>query len=58
MASNPEVSIWSISCSNHVYACRDEFYNDPHQKIPASTGKTVKDVVEEFVKYGTPTINL
>ena len=45
MATNPDLSIWSISCSNHVYACRGDFYDNSHQKIPFTTGKTVKDVV-------------
>lgn len=47
--ANPDVSIWSIACSNHVYACRNDFYNSPHQKVPANTGRTVKDAIEEFV---------
>lgn len=48
-AANPALSIWSIACSNHVYAFFDQFYNSPSQRIPAVTGRTVKDVVEEYV---------
>lgn len=46
---NQELSVWSISCAQHVYACWKGFYDDPMQKIPTTTGKTVKDVVEAFV---------
>ena len=56
MATNTDLSVWSISCSNHVYACRKGFYNDPHEMIPASTGRTIKDVVDEFVLHGTKNI--
>ena len=49
---NQELSIWSIACSNHVYAAYQAFYNNPHQKIPTQTGKTVKDVIDEFVLEG------
>ena len=51
-AVNPDLSVWSISCSNHVYACKKDFYNYPLEKIPTTNGKTVKDVVEEYVWHG------
>ena len=45
MAVNPDLSIWSISCSNHVYACRNDFYDDSRELIPTTTGKSIKSVV-------------
>ena len=56
VAINPDLSIWSIACSKHVYACYKDFYDSPHQKIPANTGKTVRDAVEEFVFHGTKNV--
>jgi hypothetical protein len=50
---NQELSVWSIACSNHVYAFEDAFYDNPHERIPAQTGKSVRDMVEEFVLRGT-----
>jgi len=38
---------WSISCSNHGYAIN--MYNSDLQKVPESTGYTVKKAVEQFV---------
>ena len=35
-------SIWSISCSHHGYAYDDRFYDNPLEKVPASTGITVR----------------
>ena len=42
-------NIWTIACSQHVYAIWGEFYDNPLQKVPESTGITVKDVIEKFV---------
>ena len=42
-------NVWSIACSQHVYAVWGEFYDNPLQKIPESTGQTVRGVIEEFV---------
>jgi hypothetical protein len=46
---NNQLSLWSIACSGHVYACLLPFYDSPLEKIPAAIGKTVKAAVEEFV---------
>jgi hypothetical protein len=54
--SNPELSVWSIACSQHVYACENAIYDSPHQKIPTATGKTVRNVVEDFVLRGIKSI--
>jgi hypothetical protein len=43
---NTQLSIWSIACSNHVYACLDLFYNNPLQEIPTLVGKTIKTAIE------------
>jgi O-palmitoleoyl-L-serine hydrolase len=56
LEANQELSVWSIACSNHVYAFEDVFYDNPHERIPAQTGKTVRDMVEEFVLQGTKNI--
>ena len=47
--ANTELSIWSIACSEHVYAAYRYLYDSPHQKIPALTGKTVKDAINMYV---------
>ena len=49
MINNPKLSFWSVACSNHVYAYYDAFYNNPLEKIPTKSGKTVKDAIDEFV---------
>ena len=49
LSVNNELSVWSISCSQHVYAYYEGFYDRPHQKIRTTTGKTVRDVIEAFV---------
>lgn len=49
LVMNPESSIWSIACSNHVYACLNAFYDSPFQKIPTTIGLTLKDAIEQFV---------
>ena len=48
-AFNSELSIWSIACSQHVYACYKDFYDSVHQKVPTTVGQTVKNVVESYV---------
>jgi hypothetical protein len=42
-------NVWSIACSQHVYAVWGEFYDSPLQKIPESSGSTVRAAVEKFV---------
>jgi hypothetical protein len=42
---NQDLSVWSISCSNHVYAFYDNFYDSPYQKIPTNSGKTVREAI-------------
>ena len=49
ITKNQYVSVWSIACSQHVYAAYNDFYDSPHQKIPALTGKTVKDAINSYV---------
>lgn len=49
LAANPEASIWSIACSNHVYACLNVFYNSEFQRVPEVVGSTVKQAVEAFM---------
>ena len=49
MTVNPNASIWSIACSNHVYACLNIFYSSDFQKVPEIVGSTVKSAVEAFV---------
>ena len=49
MALNDQLSIWSIACSNHVYASLALFYDSPFQKIPEATGITVRQAVETYV---------
>lgn len=48
-AFNPELSVWSIACSQHVYACYKQFYDSIHQKVPTTVGQTVRNVVEDYV---------
>lgn len=50
-AVNPDLSVWTIACSQHVYAFFDSFYDVPEQRIPAKTGMTVREAVEAFVLY-------
>jgi hypothetical protein len=45
-------SIWTIACSQHVYAVWGEFYDAPAQKIPESSGMTVRNAIERFVLEG------
>ena len=45
----PNVNIWTIACFLHCYAFMDEFYDVSTQKVPETTGMTVKDAVEKFV---------
>lgn len=49
LGTNPEASIWSIACSNHVYACINLFYDSDLQRVPAVVGHTVRAAVEAFV---------
>jgi len=42
-------SAWTISCSNHVYACLDEFYDSSDQMVPGKTGDTVKNAIEKYM---------
>ena len=49
LTANPRASIWSIACSNHVYACIDGFYSSDFQRVPELIGKTVRTAVEAFV---------
>lgn len=55
---NQELSIWSIACSNHVYAYFNSFYDSPKQKVPAESGKTEREVVALFVFSEERTITL
>lgn len=47
--ANPNSSVWSIACSNHVYACLDPYYNTDSYRVPAVNGTTIKNVLEAFV---------
>lgn len=49
MTANPNASIWSIACANHVYACLNVFYSSDFQRVPELVGSTVKSAVEAFV---------
>lgn len=51
-------NVWSIACSWHVYAVWGEYYENPKQKVPESTGETVRDVVEKFVFSPLERINV
>ena len=53
----PTASIWSIACSNHVYACLNVFYNSPLQRIPALVENTIKTAVEMFVFSNERVVN-
>ena len=44
--ANPDFSVWSVSCSGHVYACIGPFYDSELLKVPVSVGSTVKTAVE------------
>ena len=46
---NDDYSFWSIACSNHVYACLNDFYDSSNQKVPGKNGFTVHDAIEAFV---------
>jgi hypothetical protein len=39
---NPNASIWSIACANHVYACLNIFYSSDFQRVPELVGNTVR----------------
>ena len=41
-------SVWTISCSNHDYSPLNNFYNVEQQKVPESTGLTVKAAIEKY----------
>lgn len=45
-------SVWTISCSTHMYLQYDNFYDSPNQKIPGDTGLTLREAVEKFVFDG------
>lgn len=45
-------SIWTVSCSAHVYAVYETLYNANEQRVPESTGLTIKDAIERFVFKG------
>lgn len=30
----PNIGIWSISCANHVYASKNNFYDGADEKVP------------------------
>ena len=51
-ASNPDSSIWAISCAFHVYACLDALYDSPIEKVPMTVGHTARQAVEKFVMEG------
>lgn len=42
-------NIWSIACSNHVYACLDNFYDVNEQRVPGNIGNKVRDAIRKFV---------
>jgi hypothetical protein len=45
LTANPDASIWSIACSNHVYACINVFYSSDFQRVPEIIGKTVRTAI-------------
>ena len=45
-------SVWTIACSHHVYGVWGEFYDSAAQKVPESSGMTVREAVERFVLGG------
>jgi hypothetical protein len=57
LVSNPGAGIWSIACSNHVYACINLFYDSDFQKVPAVVGHTVRAAVEAFVFSNERVVN-
>ncbi len=44
--------VWTISCSTHDYAVFNDFYDVDVQKVPETTGETVKSAIERFVLNG------
>jgi hypothetical protein len=44
--------VWTIACGQHSYACYQNFYDVPQQKIPMHTGATVRDAIDRFVFGG------
>lgn len=38
-------SVWTISCSKHVYAVYDDFWESDAQRIPGSSGMSVRKAV-------------
>ena len=52
VATNPESSIWAISCSFHVYASINGLYDSPTEKVPMGVGSTARQAVEQFVMEG------
>lgn len=38
--------IWSIACSNHVYASKEEYYNVADETV---NGLSVQTAIEQFV---------
>jgi len=57
LSFNLETSIWSVACSNHVYACSWSFYDTSLQRVPALSVKTVKQAVEQFVLKETRVVS-
>jgi hypothetical protein len=42
-------SVWTISCSNHVYASSDNFYDVKEERVPGNTGVTIRQSVLKFI---------
>ena len=42
---NDDYSFWSIACSNHVYACLNDYYDNEKQKVPTTSGFTVRAAI-------------
>ena len=41
----PTRGVWSIACSNHVYASKERYYDIPDEKVPRQIGVKVKEAI-------------
>jgi hypothetical protein len=41
---------WTIGCSQHRYSDQNKYFNSDSERVPATTGPTIKDAISAFLK--------
>ena len=47
---NNKNNVWSLGCCQHGYNWRNQFYDSLNERVPATTGYTIRNAMNKFIQ--------